>query len=66
VISGVHHPAQILAYHATIANRSARGRHIIASKSAHWVQFDEPELIVEAVREIAQAVGTNQVFPESN
>ncbi|HEV2961448.1 MAG TPA: alpha/beta hydrolase [Candidatus Angelobacter sp.] len=55
VISGVHQPPQILASHAAIANHSSRGKHIVAGKSAHWVQFDEPELIVEAVREIANS-----------
>ena len=53
VISGIHHPPEILASHAAIAARSQHGKHIIAKKSAHWVQFDEPEIIVEAVREIA-------------
>jgi pimeloyl-ACP methyl ester carboxylesterase len=53
VISGIHQPPGILANHAAIANHSQHGKHIIANKSAHWVQFDEPELIVEAVREMA-------------
>jgi pimeloyl-ACP methyl ester carboxylesterase len=53
VISGIHQPPEILACHAAIAQRSLQGKHITASRSAHWVQFDEPELIVEAVREIA-------------
>jgi hypothetical protein len=25
----------------------------MAGKSAHWIQFDQPELVVEAVRELA-------------
>jgi len=31
--------------------RSPRGRHIIARKSGHWIQLDEPELVVDAIRE---------------
>jgi pimeloyl-ACP methyl ester carboxylesterase len=53
VISGVHQPPEILARHAAIANASLHGKHIMAGKSAHWIQFDQPELVVESVREIA-------------
>lgn len=35
------------------ARRSSQGRHIIAAKSGHWIQLDEPELVVQAVREMA-------------
>jgi pimeloyl-ACP methyl ester carboxylesterase len=35
-----------------IARRSPRGKHIIASKSGHWIQLDEPELVVQAIREM--------------
>ncbi len=52
VISGVHQPPEILASHAAMAGRSLNGRHIIRTRSAHWVQFDEPEIVVEAVRVI--------------
>jgi pimeloyl-ACP methyl ester carboxylesterase len=34
------------------ARRSPRGRHIIARKSGHWIQLDEPELVVQAIREM--------------
>ncbi len=32
--------------------RSPRGQHIIARKSGHWIQLDEPDLVVEAIREM--------------
>jgi pimeloyl-ACP methyl ester carboxylesterase len=32
--------------------RSPRGRHIIARKSGHWIQLDEPELVVQAIQEM--------------
>ena len=34
------------------ARRSPRGQHIVARKSGHWIQLDEPELVVSAVREM--------------
>jgi pimeloyl-ACP methyl ester carboxylesterase len=39
-----------------IARRSPRGRHIIARKSGHWIQLDEPELVVESIRELVGLV----------
>lgn len=54
VISGVHQLPEVLANHAAMAGRSLNGRHIIRTRSAHWVQFDEPEVVVEAVREIVK------------
>jgi pimeloyl-ACP methyl ester carboxylesterase len=52
VLSGGNQPAEQLAAHRRIADASDRGRHVVAARSAHWIQFDEPELIVEAVRDI--------------
>jgi pimeloyl-ACP methyl ester carboxylesterase len=56
VLSGGNQPAEQLAAHRMMAEASDRGRHVVASKSAHWIQFDEPELIVAAIKEIAQTV----------
>lgn len=52
VISGNHQPPARLGEHAAIAKHSSNGNHIIAEKSGHWIQFDEPELILNAVRHI--------------
>ncbi len=35
------------------ARRSPHGQHIVAAKSGHWIQLDEPELVVQAIREMA-------------
>ena len=40
-----------------IAGRSRRGRTIIAEKSGHHVQLDEPELVINAIREVIALVG---------
>lgn len=52
VISSGDQPSERLAAHAMLAESSDQGRHLIAARSAHWVQFDEPELVVEIVREL--------------
>jgi pimeloyl-ACP methyl ester carboxylesterase len=52
VISSGNQPSEQLAAHRLLADRSAHGRHVMAARSAHWVQFDEPELVVDVVREL--------------
>jgi pimeloyl-ACP methyl ester carboxylesterase len=41
--------------HAELARMSRRGRHIIASKSGHHVQIDDPQLVVGMIREMVEA-----------
>jgi pimeloyl-ACP methyl ester carboxylesterase len=38
-----------------LASRSSRGRLLIAQKSGHYVHVEEPELVVQAIREVVQA-----------
>jgi pimeloyl-ACP methyl ester carboxylesterase len=54
VISSGDQPPEQIAAHRMLAERSASGRHVIAARSAHWVQFDEPELVVSLVRELVE------------
>jgi len=55
VISSGNQPSEQLEVHRLLAEASDEGRHIIAARSAHWVQFDEPELIIDAVRELVES-----------
>jgi len=43
-----------------LAARSTRGRHIKASNSGHWIPLDQPEVVIDAVKEILQAGGNAQ------
>jgi pimeloyl-ACP methyl ester carboxylesterase len=55
VISSGNQPPEQLGAHRVLAGASNAGRHIMAARSAHWVQFDEPELIIGAVRELVES-----------
>jgi pimeloyl-ACP methyl ester carboxylesterase len=55
IISSGTQPADVIAKHRTLADRSSRGRHIVATGSGHWIQFDEPELVVNVIRELVEA-----------
>jgi pimeloyl-ACP methyl ester carboxylesterase len=54
VISSGNQPSEQIAAHRMLAERSVDGRHVIAARSAHWVQFDEPALVVTLVRELVE------------
>jgi pimeloyl-ACP methyl ester carboxylesterase len=48
-------PAQ-LAEREAMAHHFSHGTHIVAEKSGHWIHLDEPELVLDAIKEmVAQA-----------
>ena len=36
----------------TLAHLSRRGRHIVASNSSHWIPLDQPQVVVDVIREM--------------
>jgi pimeloyl-ACP methyl ester carboxylesterase len=28
------------------------GRHIVAERAGHWIQFDDPELVIATIRDV--------------
>ena len=53
VISSGELPPERIEEHRQLARLSSTGRHVVAQRSGHWVPFDEPALVVEAIREVA-------------
>ena len=35
-----------------LAQLSSRGRHIIASNSSHWIPLDQPQIVIDTIREV--------------
>jgi pimeloyl-ACP methyl ester carboxylesterase len=54
VISSGDLPADYVAAQRRLAE-AAGGRHVQAARSAHWIQFDEPEVIVGEVRQLVHS-----------
>jgi pimeloyl-ACP methyl ester carboxylesterase len=52
VISSGNQPREHIDMQRTLADASHAGKHIVAARSSHWVQLDEPELVTAAVREL--------------
>ncbi len=62
-ISSGELPPDRVEEHRQLARLSSRGQHIVARKSGHWIQFDEPELIVEAIRSVVARARTQADRP---
>ena len=56
VLSAANATPTELAEREALVHRSPRGRHFVAAKSGHWIQLDEPELVVEAIREMVNRI----------
>jgi pimeloyl-ACP methyl ester carboxylesterase len=41
--------------HQSLADRSTRGQLVVADRSGHYIQFDQPELVVAAIRDAVAA-----------
>ena len=59
VISGAHLGDAAQREHEQDARLSTRGRRVIAPGGGHWVQLDEPDIVVYAIREIVEAARRN-------
>jgi pimeloyl-ACP methyl ester carboxylesterase len=45
-----------LALQQELVRRSSRGRQVIAKKSGHFIQQDQPELVIDAIRQVVRQV----------
>ena len=53
VISASTSERAVVEAHRRTAALSARGVHLIAENSGHWVQLDRPDVVVEAIRRVS-------------
>jgi pimeloyl-ACP methyl ester carboxylesterase len=42
-------------FQVDLARRSSKGKQIIAEKSGHYIQFYQPELVIDAIRQVVEA-----------
>ncbi len=47
-----------LAMQEALARLSSRSKHIIADKSGHYIQRDQPELVIDSIRQVVEATRT--------
>ncbi len=41
-----------LAAHEALASLSPRGQHLVAKRAGHWIQLDEPELVIASIQSL--------------
>jgi pimeloyl-ACP methyl ester carboxylesterase len=52
VVSSGDQTPDTLAKQQQMARLSSDSRHIVAAESGHWIQFDEPDLVAAAIRDV--------------
>lgn len=52
VLSAANLDPDRLAAHEALASLSPRGHHVIAKRAGHWIQLDEPELVVTSIQTV--------------
>jgi pimeloyl-ACP methyl ester carboxylesterase len=63
VISSRDQSASVLEAHDVLARISTRGRHIVATNSGHWVQLDEPDLVIDTIRDVVEVARQRRAEP---
>ncbi len=51
---------------AELAALSTQATHRIAEESSHYIQLEQPDLVIEAIREMVFQVGRNEPVPRQN
>jgi pimeloyl-ACP methyl ester carboxylesterase len=54
IISSGDRTAAAIDRHRQLAVLSSQSRHLVATKSGHWIQFDQPDLVVDAIHDIVE------------
>jgi pimeloyl-ACP methyl ester carboxylesterase len=52
VMSSGNQSPETIARHRALARLSVHGRHIVAERAGHWIQFDDPELVIATIRDV--------------
>jgi pimeloyl-ACP methyl ester carboxylesterase len=56
ILSAKSTPAKRREQHAAIAQHLPQGHYVLADESTHWIMQDQPELVLDAVHEVARSV----------
>jgi pimeloyl-ACP methyl ester carboxylesterase len=52
VVSSGDQSVETIARHRALARLSSSGRHLIAKRTGHWIQLDDPEFVVTTIRDV--------------
>jgi pimeloyl-ACP methyl ester carboxylesterase len=55
ILSAANSTPAHLAERDAIAGRSPHGRHIVVPASGHWIHLDQPQVVIDAIREMVES-----------
>jgi pimeloyl-ACP methyl ester carboxylesterase len=56
VLSAASMPANEMEQNLELSRRSTRGQHEVVEESGHWIQLDQPNLVIKAIMELVEEV----------
>jgi len=56
ILSAKSTPPNRREQHAAIAECLPRGRYVLAEESSHWIMQDQPDLVIDAIHEVARSI----------
>ena len=56
VLSAASLPADEREQNNILAVQSPRGRHVVVSNSGHWIQLDQPKIVIRAIEEMLREI----------
>ncbi len=56
ILSASNSSAAQLAERDTMARRSTRGQHIVVANSGHWIHLDQPQVVIQAIRDMVDLI----------
>jgi pimeloyl-ACP methyl ester carboxylesterase len=56
ILSAKSTPPKRREQHAAIAERLPQGRYVLAGESSHWIMQDQPDLVLDAIHEVARSI----------
>jgi pimeloyl-ACP methyl ester carboxylesterase len=65
ISSGELSPEQ-MAEHRELARLSSNGRHAVAERSGHWILFDEPQVVIAAIRGMVEDLRAGRSTPQDH
>ena len=56
VMSSANSGEERLKADAALAQRSTRGRHVVAADSGHWIPLDAPQVVIDAITSMVEEI----------
>jgi pimeloyl-ACP methyl ester carboxylesterase len=66
VVSSGDQSPETIARHRALAGLSLSGRHVIAEKTGHWIQLDDPAFVITTIRDVWKMAQVQSPFRQES